>query len=446
MSDKMNDTATEVTPGSSTGDEPSHSSPSSTVAAPTPSTTPTSDRLALNTDASAREDSPEVRAEEAPTTHPAAAPTAAASDADGAAVAAAAAAAAHAHSPLGAGAVAGSLPAGAAAKTPEPSNAAPAVMAEAPLTMGSNKAGLLYRLTKGHPTNYDMLLFRTLNRDLGQPNHNVDGLATLLRDELLPVRSWMLKHLPGAKQQFRRSLENSLWGVPGCINFIDARTQWFDGAVTQALDAGIKQVVQVAAGFDTRAYRLSRPGVTFYEVDLPAASTRKQQLVQKLGFVKEGMPPPVYVAADLSRVDLATALAGCSFDPSQPALFTVEGLIYYLPQAAVEGLLASISRLSAPSSRLYFDFMHAAALQGRAFYPGFRVTARSVANKGEPFMSGIENSREAVTAVVEPHGFKLLLFKTPKDMVGEVLPHCKWNDRKPPIASFYSYAAVVKGQ
>lgn len=27
------------------------------------------------------------------------------------------------------------------------------------------------------------------------------------------------------------ALENPVWGVPGCTNFIDARTKWFDQAV-----------------------------------------------------------------------------------------------------------------------------------------------------------------------------------------------------------------------
>lgn len=42
------------------------------------------------------------------------------------------------------------------------------------------------------------------------------------------------------------------------------------------------QVVIIAAGYDTRAYRLSKPGVRFYEIDLPHASTHKQDLVRKL--------------------------------------------------------------------------------------------------------------------------------------------------------------------
>jgi O-methyltransferase involved in polyketide biosynthesis len=41
-------------------------------------------------------------------------------------------------------------------------------------------------------------------------------------------------------------------------------------------------VVIIAAGFDTRAYRLGRPGVAFYEVDLPHASDKKRELVETL--------------------------------------------------------------------------------------------------------------------------------------------------------------------
>lgn len=46
-------------------------------------------------------------------------------------------------------------------------------------------------------------MFRTLNRDMGLPNHNDDYLAERLRDELMPLRSWMLKHLPGSKAQLK---------------------------------------------------------------------------------------------------------------------------------------------------------------------------------------------------------------------------------------------------
>ena len=46
------------------------------------------------------------------------------------------------------------------------------------------------------------------------------------------------------------------------------------------------------------------------------------------------------------------------------------------PKSAVHGLFDSLSQLCAPGSKLYFDFMHRAALEGRREYPGFRITAK----------------------------------------------------------------------
>ncbi|PNH09534.1 putative S-adenosyl-L-methionine-dependent methyltransferase [Tetrabaena socialis] len=322
--------------------------------------------------------------------------------------------------------------------------ASPLPASNVPAAKGSSKLGLFYHVTRGQPTNYDMLVFRTLNRDMGLPNANQDYLASSLQRELMPVRSWMLRTLPGSKTRLKSTLENSLWGVPGAVNFIDARTKWFDGAVQDAVAAGIKQVVQLAVGYDTRAYRLHAPGVRFFEVDLPSASGIKQRLVEKLGWITSPAMRPTYVGADLSRVPLAEALAGTGFDPTQPALFTVEGLIYYLPKEACAALFAAISDYSAPGSRLYFDFMATAALEGRGSFPGFKVTQKAVSNKHEPFLSGIEATREGISAYVNSFGLQLLEFLSPKDMVGRMLPHLQWSDRKPPIASFYNYAAAVK--
>ncbi|GLC44576.1 hypothetical protein PLESTB_001320900 [Pleodorina starrii] len=310
---------------------------------------------------------------------------------------------------------------------------------------GSSKLGLLYHVTRGQPTNYDMLVFRTLNRDLQLPNHNDDYLAEKLRDELMPFRSWWLKHMPGSKGQLKRTLDNPLWGVPGAVNFIDARTKWFDSAVREAIGAGIRQVVLLAAGYDTRPYRLSVPGVKFFEVDLPSASSTKRALVDKLRFVTDPALRPTYVAADLSRVPLPEALGPATgFDPSHPTLWTVEGLIYYLPAEACAALFRSLAGLSAAGSRIYFDFMAAAALEGRGKFPGFKTTRKSVANKGEPFLSGIEATRDGVAAYLRAFGLRPLDFMTPKDIVGRHLPHLQWSDRLPPIASFYYYAAAEK--
>ncbi|GBF98146.1 K(+) efflux antiporter chloroplastic-like [Raphidocelis subcapitata] len=178
----------------------------------------------------------------------------------------------------------------------------------------------------GMPTNYLMLTYRTFNRDFGLPNHNDDYLAPLLRDELMPERGRMHRERSPELWYRNRCLDMKYVGVPGIVNFI---------------------VVIIAAGFDTRAYRLGRPGVKFYEVDLPHASQKKRELVEKL-LPADKYPRPEFIGADLSRVGLADALATSSFRAGQRTLYLIEGLVYYLPPRAFKGLLGAIADTAAP--------------------------------------------------------------------------------------------------
>ncbi|KIY91347.1 hypothetical protein MNEG_16617, partial [Monoraphidium neglectum] len=98
----------------------------------------------------------------------------------------------------------------------------------------------------------------------------------------MPVRGKQHRERDPELWYRNRCLDIKYLGVPGIVNFIDARTQWIDDGMKKALDDGIKQVVIIAAGYDTRAYRLARPGVKFYEIDLPHASQKKRELVEKL--------------------------------------------------------------------------------------------------------------------------------------------------------------------
>ncbi|KAI3425331.1 hypothetical protein D9Q98_009095 [Chlorella vulgaris] len=298
--------------------------------------------------------------------------------------------------------------------------------------------------SKMTPTNYNMLLFRTLNRDLCLPNANDDYIAPLFRDRLMPVRSWAQRTLPGMAGVTRRGVENPAIGVPGVCNFVDARTKWLDSALKAALDSGVRQVCCIAAGYDTRAYRFCRQGVKFYEIDLPSASSKKQALVKSVLPGPEVLPRPVYVAADLGRVTLGQALQGTGFDPSQPTVFTCEGLIYYLPEDAVATLIASVADLAAPGSSLLFDFLHADAVDGTAFYPGYHACADSVAGKGEAFISGLVPEEEEMAAYVAPLNWRMQRLWSARQMAAAQLPHEVWSEELPPILSFYSYCEVVK--
>lgn len=39
-----------------------------------------------------------------------------------------------------------------------------------------------------------------------------------------------------------RALDLKYVGVPGIVNFVDARTQWVDDGMARALDGGVRQV------------------------------------------------------------------------------------------------------------------------------------------------------------------------------------------------------------
>lgn len=86
--------------------------------------------------------------------------------------------------------------------------------------------------------------------------------------------------------------------------------------------------------------------------------------------------PPTYAGADLSVESLSDVLSRTAFDPARPALFTVEGLLYYIPLSAVESLFRSISSIAAPGSRVCFDFLDSDVLEGKAEGTGFETAVK----------------------------------------------------------------------
>lgn len=139
----------------------------------------------------------------------------------------------------------------------------------------------------------------------------------------------------------------------GRLAYIAIRTRFFDDFILRARAEGVRQVVLVAAGMDARAYRLDWPaGTHLFELDRPDLLALKQQILDR-----ESARPRcerVTVGVDLER-EWTHALLQAGFDAGRPALWLVEGLVHYLPEQSVRGLLERISSLAAPGSRLGLD-------------------------------------------------------------------------------------------
>ncbi len=144
------------------------------------------------------------------------------------------------------------------------------------------------------------------------------------------------------------------------------RTHFFDAYFAEAAAAGIRQVVILAAGLDSRAYRLDWPaGVTVYELDLPKVLAYKAETLAGHGAAPAADRRPVPV--DL-RHDWPQALRDNGFDESQPTAFLAEGLLPFLPAAAQEALFASIDateRAGQPGVRREFRSRRGQAPGGR---------------------------------------------------------------------------------
>jgi len=127
------------------------------------------------------------------------------------------------------------------------------------------------------------------------------------------------------------------------------RTKFFDEFFLAATKAGIKQVVILASGLDSRAYRLTWPSSTVvYEVDQPQVIGFKSRTLAELGAAPTAERR--VVAIDL-RDDWPAALRAAGFDPALPTAWSAEGLLGYLPPDAQDRLLDTITELSAPGSR-----------------------------------------------------------------------------------------------
>jgi methyltransferase (TIGR00027 family) len=132
------------------------------------------------------------------------------------------------------------------------------------------------------------------------------------------------------------------------VNFQAVRTKYFDEYFTRAIDAGVTQIVLLAAGLDSRAYRLPwADGTVVYELVQPRVLEFKRETIDLLGAAPTAERREV--AVDL-RDDWPRALRESGFDPSRPSAWIAEGLLIYLPATAQEQLFAGIDALAAPGS------------------------------------------------------------------------------------------------
>ncbi|OOK71241.1 putative S-adenosyl-L-methionine-dependent methyltransferase ML2640 [Mycobacterium kansasii] len=101
------------------------------------------------------------------------------------------------------------------------------------------------------------------------------------------------------------------------------RTNFFDTYFADAVADGIRQVVILASGLDSRAYRLDWPaGTTVYEIDQPQVLAYKSATLAGNGVTPSADRREVPI--DL-RLDWPAALRAAGFDPTARTAWLAEG-------------------------------------------------------------------------------------------------------------------------
>jgi methyltransferase (TIGR00027 family) len=177
------------------------------------------------------------------------------------------------------------------------------------------------------------------------------------------------------------------------VNFQGVRTRYFDTYFGNAAAAGVRQIVLLAAGLDSRAYRLDWPEETVvFELDQPRVLEFKRAALA-------GIRPRAQrrdVAVDL-RGDWPRALLDHGFDPSSPSAWIAEGLLIYLPASAQVQLFAGIDALSAPGSHLGVE--EAAPMDAAEFTAKQEEEARGDSSAhGGPFFQLVYNEQHEPAA------------------------------------------------
>lgn len=163
------------------------------------------------------------------------------------------------------------------------------------------------------------------------------------------------------------------------------RTRYFDEFLLHAAShTGLRQIVIVAAGYDTRAYRLDWPADTrLFELDQPDVLRHKAQVLGTLG--AEPACERVPISTNLVENWPSDLLSG-GFDPAQPSAWLLEGFLFYIPTSAIIHMLEEVTAFSVPGSRLGFDIVNCLTLTS----PITKAWIEMQAREGAPWIGALD--------------------------------------------------------
>lgn len=247
--------------------------------------------------------------------------------------------------------------------------------------------------------------------------------------ELVSERAALLAgaFLRESRASWRRSLEAGVargrlrlleaLTIPGLVRQYALRKRWLEDAARRAVASGVRRVVVVGAGYDPLAANLAPelPHVRFVELDHPATQAPKRRALASLGLLER----VELLAVDLERTTLADAL-GARPDRELPTLFVAEGLLMYLPAAAVGRFFQDLHVAAGPGSLAAFSFMEPDPRGALAYRGSTRLASAWLRWRGEPLRWGLAGP--ALADFLRERGLTLLETAGSRELRERYLP------------------------
>ncbi len=155
------------------------------------------------------------------------------------------------------------------------------------------------------------------------------------------------------------------WMMPGQFEAFGHRKAFCERQVRDGIDAGATQILVLGAGYDTMGWRLAPTfsDVHFFEIDHPATARLKAKGIDAMG----GRANLHLISEDLGQRRLVDVLEATGlWDPTLQTVIVAEGLLQYLPSAAVQELFRQCASVTGGGSRIAFTHI-GAGTNGRPY-------------------------------------------------------------------------------
>jgi methyltransferase (TIGR00027 family) len=230
-----------------------------------------------------------------------------------------------------------------------------------------------------------MALFRAI--ETVRPSHKrlfADPYATIFLDDRLK-RVIRFSMLPFIGRLIPKIIQSR---GPGALSSGIARTKYIDDLLNQTIRNGVKQVMILGAGFDTRALRLDfLHSVPVIEIDHPdTAKFKIDKLKEALGQLPQNVS---YFQTDFNKESLEELAIEHQLNCNIPTTIIWEGVTNYLTQQGVDKTLEFVKTF-ATGSYIIFTYIDKLVLDRPQSFIGAEKVSKNLRKNEECWTLGFK--------------------------------------------------------